>query len=152
MFGFGKAPEKPMRLIAHEAEDVAPISALLQDAALRAGDLDYDAKGHHFTLRMNRYCHESKAGVPLRAPSVLRISCVQKVQTRGIDLNQATQPLSLLDISAEPAGEAPAHVLTLRFAGATGKDVRLEVECVDILLLDLAAPRRAKSKPVHPAE
>lgn len=149
MFGLGKAPDKPLRLLAHEAEDVPPISALLQDSALRSGDLDYDARGRHFTLRMNRFCHESKAGVPLRAPSVLRISCVQKVQTRGIDLNQSTQPLSLLDIAVEPLGEAPAHVLTLRFAGGTGRDVRLEVECIDILLLDLAAPRRAKTKPAH---
>ncbi|HVZ29534.1 MAG TPA: DUF2948 family protein [Asticcacaulis sp.] len=152
MFGLGKAPDKPLRLLAHEAEDVPPISALLQDAALRAGDLAYDPKGRHFTVRMNRYCHESAAGVPLRAPSVLRISGVQKVQTRGVDVNQATQPLSLLDISIEPEGEAPSHVLTLRFAGATGRDVRLEVECVDILLLDLAAPRRAKSKPRHQVE
>jgi hypothetical protein len=149
VFGLGKAPDKPLRLLAYEAEDVAPISALLQDAALRSGDLAYDANGRHFTVRMNRYCHESTAGVPLRAPSVLRISCVQKVQTRGVDVNQATQPLSLLDIMVEPQGEAPAHVLTLRFSGGTGRDVRLEVECIDILLLDLAAPRRAKSKPAH---
>ena len=148
MFSFGKAPAKPLRLMAHEADDVTAMAALIQDAALRGGDMAYDAEGKHFTLRMNRFCHETDAGVPLRAPSVLRISCVQKVQTRGLDLNQSSQPLSLLDIEATPL-EAPAYALTLRFAGQGVRDVRLEVECIDVLLLDLAAPRRAKSVPRH---
>ncbi len=147
MFSFGKPAAKPLRLMALEADDLPPIAALVQDAALRAGDLAFDAVSHHFTVRMNRFCHEAGGAVPLRAPSVLRISSVTKVQTRGIEVNQATQPLSLLDIAAEPL-EAPAYALTLRFAGG-GRDVRLEVECIDVLLLDLAVPRRAKSTPTH---
>ena len=148
MFRFGKAPAKPLRLMAHEADDVTAMAGLVQDAALRIGDMAYDRDGRHFTLRMNRYCHEGDAGVPLRAPSVLRISCVTSVQTRGLDVNQSTHPLSLLDIEATPL-DAPAYALTLRFAGQGTRDVRLEVECIDVLLLDLAAPRRAKSAPRH---
>lgn len=148
LFGLGAKPAKPLRLIAHEAEDVAAIAALVQDAALRAGDLTYESSGRHFTVRMNRFCHEAAGPGPLRAPSVLRIACVTKVQMRGFDPRQATQPLSLLDIAVEPA-ELPAHVLTLRFAGGAGRDVRVEVECIDMLLLDLAAPRRARQAPRH---
>lgn len=148
IFGFGKAPAKPLRLIAQAADDLSAISALVQDAALRAGDMSYDPAGRHFTLRMNRFCHEAKASVPLRAPSVLRISDVTGVKMRGLDIKQTTLPLSLLEIAAAPL-EAPAFALTLRFAGATNRDVRIEVECLDLLLLDLAAPRRAKSTPVH---
>jgi hypothetical protein len=121
---------------------------LVQDAALRAVDLSYDPAGQHFTLRMNRFCHEADKGVPLRAPSVLRISCVTAVKMRGLDIKQGSLPLSLLDISLE-ALEAPAVALTLRFAGASNRDVRIEAECVDVLLLDLAAPRRAKTMPEH---
>ena len=150
MFSFGKPAAKPLRLMALEADDLPPIAALVQDAALRAGDIAYDAANRHFTVRMNRFCHEAGGAVPLRAPSVLRFSSVTKVQTRGIEVNQVTQPLSLLDIAAEPL-EAPAYALTLRFAGG-GRDVRLEVECIDVLLLDLATPRRAKSTPNHPVE
>lgn len=150
MFGFGKAPAKPLRLIAHEAGDVPPLAALVQDAALRAGDLSYVPGERHFTLRMSRYCHEVSASSPLRAPSVLRINCVEKVQVRGIDPARKDAPLSLLSISVEP-GDEPAGVLTLQFAGG-GRDVRLDVECIDILLLDLAAPRRAKSRPNHPVD
>ena len=148
LFGLGRKPAKPLRLIAHEAEDVAAVAALVQDAALRAGDLTYEASGRHFTIRMNRFCHEAGGPVPLRAPSVLRISCVTRVQMRGFDSRQVNQPLSLLDIAVE-AADTPAHVLTLRFSGAGDRDVRIEVECIDVLLLDLAAPRRARSTPRH---
>jgi hypothetical protein len=148
LFGLGKTPAKPLRLMAQEADDLPAISALVQDAALRAGDLSYDPAGRHFTLRMNRFCHEAGKTVPLRAPSVLRISGVMAVKARGLDIRQTTLPLSLLDISVE-ALEAPAVALTLRFAGASNRDVRIEAECVDVLLLDLAAPRRAKRMPEH---
>ncbi|MFT4075853.1 MAG: DUF2948 family protein [Asticcacaulis sp.] len=147
-FGLGKAPAKPLRLMAQAAEDLPAISALVQDAALRAGDLSYDPAGRHLTLRMNRFCHEADKGVPLRAPSVLRISDITSIKLRGLDLRQASLPLSLLDIAVEPL-EAPAVALTLRFAGATHRDVRIEAECIDVLLLDLAAPRRARSVPIH---
>jgi hypothetical protein len=134
--------------MAQEADDLPAISALVQDAALRAGDLSYDPAGRHFTLRMNRFCHEAGKSVPLRAPSVLRISGVTAVQARGLDVRQAALPLSLLDIAVEPR-EAPSVVLTLRFAGAAHRDIRIETECVDVLLLDLAAPRRARRTPEH---
>ncbi|ESQ87665.1 hypothetical protein ABAC460_18495 [Asticcacaulis sp. AC460] len=145
---FGKPPPKPIRLIAEEASDLPPISALVQDAALRFGDMAYDRAGRHFTLRMNRFCHEAGGRQPLRAPSVLRISGVDKVQVRGLDARNTKQILSLLDISVEPL-EAPAAVLILRFAGEGTRDIRIETECVDVLLLDLAAPHRAKSTPNH---
>ena len=150
LFGLGAKPAKPLRLIAQEADDLAAIAALIQDAALRVGDLTYETSGRHFTVRMNRFCHEVANPAALRAPSVLRIACVTKVQMRGFDPRQTTAPLSLLDIAAEPA-DAPAFVLTLRFAGEGSRDVRIEVECIDVLLLDLAAPRRARATPKHDA-
>lgn len=146
---FGQKPAaKPLRLMAMEADDLPAISALVQDAALRFGDMVYDQAGRHFTVRMNRFCHEAGGSQPLRAPSVLRLSCVTKVQVRGLDPKNAQQPLSLLDLAAEPL-DLPAHVLILRFAGEGQRDIRIEAECIDVLLLDLAAPRRAKSVPNH---
>lgn len=152
-FGFGRGAQKPLRLIAETQEDVRTLAALVQDAALRAGDLAYDTDGRHFTLRMNRFCHEAKvhSKTPLRAPSVLRLSSVTRVKVRGFDPKLAAQPLSLLDIEVE-AGEAPSAVLILRFAGDGHKDVRIDAECIDLLLLDLAAPRRARLSPDHPLD
>jgi len=146
---FGRKSEaKPLRLIAQEADDLAPLAALLQDAALRVGDMTYDRTGRHFTLRLNRFCHESGGPVPLRAPSVLRISCVTRVQMRNLDQAKTQHVLSLLDIEAQTL-DAPGCALTLRFAGERRPDVRVEAECIDVLLMDLAVPRRAKSAPNH---
>ncbi len=146
---FARKPEaRPLRLMAEEADDLAPLAALLQDAVLRVGDMVYDANGRHFTARMNRFCHESGEPVPLRAPSVLRISGVMRVRMRGFDRARPQQVLSLLDLETEPL-DTPACALTLRFAGEQRPDVRIEAECIDVLLMDLAAPRRAKSSPNH---
>jgi len=146
---FGRKPEtKPLRLMAEEADDLPPLAALLQDAVLRVGDMAYDRVGRHFTLRLNRFCHESGGPVPLRAPSVLRVSCVTRVQMRNLDQARTQQVLSLLDIEAVVL-DAPGCLLTLRFAGDRRPDIRIEAECIDVLLMDLAAPRRAKSSPNH---
>ena len=148
LFGPERTVRKPLRLMAQDAEDLPPIAALVQDAALRVGDMAFDPVGKHFTLRMNRFCHESDDVAALRAPSVLRISCVERAQTFGLELSQTGLVLSLLDIALEPL-EPPAFAMTLHFAGTHIRDVRLEVECIDVLLMDLAAPRRAKSIPRH---
>lgn len=146
---FARKPEaKPLRLIAQATEDLTPLAALLQDAVLRVGDMAYDKAGRHFTLRLNRFCHEAGGSTPLRAPSVLRISCVTRVQTRHLDLARRQQVLSLLDLEAQVL-DAPGCALTLRFAGDARPDIRIEAECIDVLLMDLAAPRRAKSSPNH---
>ena len=146
---FARTPAtRPLRLIAQEADDLVPLSALLQDSVLRIGDMAYDKAGRHFTLRLNRFCHESGGTVPLRAPSVLRISCVTRVQMRRLDPAKSQQVLSLLDLAVETL-DAPACALTLRFAGDARPDIRVEAECIDVLLMDLAVPRRAKSTPQH---
>jgi len=143
-----KPASKPLRLIAEEACDLAPLAALLQDSVLRVGDMVFDKAGRHFTARLNRFCHEAGGPAPLRAPSVVRISCVTRVQMRNFDLAKSQQVLSLLDLEVETL-DAPACALTLRFAGDMHPDVRIEAECIDVLLMDLAAPRRAKSNPNH---
>ncbi len=79
---------------------------------------------------------------------MLRISCVTRVQMRHLDPKKSQQVLSLLDIAAETI-DAPACALTLRFAGEAAPDVRVEAECIDVLLMDLTVPRRAKSAPQH---
>lgn len=150
LFGglFGEKERKPLRLKAEAVDDIPPLAALMQDAVLKVSDISYDAKSRHFTLGVNRFCHEIKGPVPLRAASVLRIDGVTRVSSRGVPLNLPSQTLSLLDISFE-AAELPAGAFLLRFAGEDDKDVRIDVECIDLILMDLSAPRRAGAKPQH---
>ncbi|MGA9659376.1 MAG: DUF2948 family protein [Asticcacaulis sp.] len=148
LFGLGKKPVRPLRLLAQTADDLQALAPLLQDAVLLAGDISYDPQGRHLTLTMSRYCHERVGTQALRAPSVLRINGVVALKRRTASPPDARTALSLLDVSFD-SGDEPAGVLILHFAGNDQHDIRMDVECVDILLLDLAAPRRAKTAPDH---
>ena len=125
-----------LHLIGHDAEDVPVISALLQDAAVRVDDIAFDARAHRFVLVGNRFCWETKQ--PLRARTALRVECVTKAQRKNWPA-QRDAVLDLLAIRAEDDG------LTLDFAG--GACVRLDTECIDLLLEDLSGRWAAKAGP-----
>lgn len=129
-----------LRLIGHEAEDIPVISALMQDAAVRVDDIAFDAKSRRFVLVANRFCWEKREA--LRTRTALRVECVARAQRRSWPA-QGDAVLALLAIRAENDG------LTLDFAG--GASVRLETECVDIVLEDLSGPWDAKAVPRHDA-
>ena len=46
---------KPLRLLAEEAEDLEIISAAVQDAVVKAENLNYEARIRRFSLEINRY-------------------------------------------------------------------------------------------------
>lgn len=148
MFGGLGTPRKRLRLLVQSEEDVLPVSALLQDAALRGEDIVHDPRTRTLTLRMNRFCHE-RAGRPLRVASALQIGAVTAVRSRGFTMQKPPLGLSLLGLEVR-AGEAPAFVIDLIFAGKAQPQLRVEVECLDMVLADLAAPHRARSAPQHP--
>ncbi|BEV10492.1 DUF2948 family protein [Asticcacaulis sp. DW145] len=149
MFGWFQNKPKPLRLLAQSEEDVVPLSALLQDAALRGEDVRYDARARALTLRFNRFCHEHKSRTPLRAACALQIGSITGLQSRGFDVHRPPQGMTILHLATEPL-EAPACHLYLRFAGKAAAELKIEVEAVDLLLMDLAAPHRARSTPSHP--
>jgi hypothetical protein len=127
-----------LRLIGHEAEDVPVISALMQDAAVRVEDIAFDARARRFALIANRYCWEKD--VPARIRSALRIECVTRAQRKDWPA-QRDAVLELLAIRRDGDG------MVLDFAG--GASVRLETECVDLLLEDLSGPWGARVAPRH---
>ena len=129
-----------LHLIGHDAEDVPVISALMQDAAVRVGDIGFDAKAHRFALVANRYCWEKDS--PARTRSALRVDGVTRAQRKRWPRDDSAV-LELLAIRADDGG------VTLDFAG--GASVRLETECVDLLLEDLAGPWGARATPHHEA-
>lgn len=148
MFGWFRKPEKRLRLLVQSEADLLPVSALLQDAVLRGEDMVYDQVARTFTLRMNRFCHE-RGRKPLRVRSALQIGSITAVRSRGFNLQKPPLGLSILSLGVE-AAEAPACVLHLEFAGQAQPCIQIEVECLDMVLADLAAPHRARSVPQHP--
>ena len=130
-------PER-LHLIAAEADDVPVLSALLQDAAVRAIDIGYDAAQRRFALLASRYRWEAKSRTRVRA--ALSIEGVTRVRRKGWPV-APDAVLDLLTIQVED------DELALDFAG--GASLRLQVEAIDMLLDDIAGPWAAKREPSH---
>lgn len=130
-----------LHLIGHDAEDIPVLSALMQDAVVRIDDVAFDARAHRFVLVANRFCWEKSE--PARTRTALRVEGVVRAQRKAWPI-QPDAVLALLAIRAEPDG------LTLDFAG--GASVRLETECVDLLLEDLSGPWGTRNIPKHATE
>jgi len=138
---------EPLRLLAEDEDDLAVISAALQDAVAKVGDIEWDAKGRRFTLALNRYLWETPGGLlGNRIRAGLQFSSVLSVKSRNLRREAADAVVELLAVSFEP-GEAPGGAIRLAFAG--GGDLELTVECVDAALADISAPWPTPSTPAH---
>jgi len=135
----GTAPEK-LKLRAEDEEDLAVISAILQDAMVAVSDLAYQPAEKRFLLVANRYRHESGSGE--RINTGLRIDQVSAVKRRGFAPNQGDRILVLLAVHAEPGA------IILDFAG--GASIRLESGRVLCHLDDFGEPWPTHFRPSHP--
>lgn len=140
------ADPSPLRLLAQDQDDLAVISAALQDAIAKVGDISYEAKARRLTIAFNRFRWE--AGSRQRVRSALQIGGVLSLQARKIRRDRRDAVVELLAIGFE-AGEPPGGVLTLSFAG--GGDLRADVECVDAVLADVSEPWPTPRAPAHEA-
>lgn len=138
-----------LKLLALDSEDLEVISAHVQDAVVRVGDMGYARADKRFAVLMNRFDWENGTGrrdKGQRKRAGLHFNGVQSVTTQGIDTNAHEGVLELLAIAFSPI-DGPAGIVALNFAG--GGTVRLGVECVDARLSDLGAVWAAAAKPVH---
>jgi hypothetical protein len=143
-----------LKLIALDAEDLNIVSAHLQDAVLKVGDMAFVPREHRFAAILNRFDWTTalpggKRRAPTRRQTALRFERVVGAQVSGIDLKAAHEVLELLALQFEPAGtEDPQGYLTLVFAG--GGAVRLHVECIECEMKDLGPAWQARAVPKHP--
>jgi len=137
----------PMRLIARDLEELEVISAALQDAAGVLGDFLYEPKARRFTLIFNRYRWEGpKRGRGERVRAALQAGGVLAARSRRLRQGAKDAVVNLLAVTFEP-GEAPGGALVFTFSG--DGELRLEVECIDLVLADVSAPWRAAARPSH---
>lgn len=143
---------KRLRLIGHDEGDLPPVSAALQDAIARIGDLTFDAKARTFTAVFSRYRWEAGAnGRGERIRSGLQIGSVLSVKAHRLKRGAPDAFVSLLSLTFEPDGdtpETPGGTIVLTFAG--GGAMRVDVECVDLVLADISDPWKASARPDHP--
>ena len=139
-----------LKLLALDGDDLGIVSAHVQDAVLKIGDISYDAATRRLLLPMNRFAWEAAKGVLRqhneRRNAVLDFGRVTSVRSSGIARERKADVLSLLTVDFEPNG-APGGTVSLLFAG--GGAIRAEVECIEARLTDLGGAWQASSRPVH---
>ena len=129
------------------------ISAHLQDAVLKVGDIAYLPRERRFAAMGNRFDWAKRRGRrPKRATTCAgarpcALSGCWAPSCRASISTDKSAVLALLAISFEPAETPEGHV-TLHFAD--GGAIRLHVECIEAELKDLGPVWQAKSKPQHP--
>lgn len=146
---FEDAQELPLRLKVQDAEDLAVVSALLQDAVLPMKETSWQPDLNRFGMLVNRFRWEDKTNAETskrpyeRVQSMLVIDCVQSVSSMGIDHSNKDQIISILTVDFE-AGKV---VFTLAGDGT----LALDVECLAITIKDVTKPYAAisKSAPKH---
>ncbi|WP_420963352.1 DUF2948 family protein [Brucella sp. IR073] len=141
-----------LKLVALDDQDLQIISAHLQDAVLKVGDLDYLPQEKCFVVAANRFVWERAASGLFgkrtfeRRRAVLHFGCVTAVKANGIDRSRKDDVLSLLAVRFLP-GEAPEGVVEFIFSGNAA--IRLDVECVEAKLTDLGPAWETRAKPEH---
>ena len=139
---------KPLRLLAEDADDLEVISAALQDAVTRIGDIRWEKTAGRLTIAFNRFRWEAAEIHGERVLTGLQLGGVQGVRARNLRIEAKDAVLELLALSFE-ASDAPGGRVT--FAFADGGDLAADVECIDAVLADLSAPWRAPHTPGHGA-
>ena len=130
-------PPAPLKLIALDADDLAVISAHVQDARVQASDIIWRQGEKRLVVGMSRLDWEptlSGETASRRLIAALRFDRVLACKSRKIDLETQDTPLELVGIEFHP-GEPPGGSALLLFSH--GGALRLDVECLECELTDL---------------
>jgi hypothetical protein len=152
---FEEGGERPLRLRAESTEDLAILSALIQDAVAPTSEITWARRHRRFAMLVNRFRWEDaeaarRQGRPFeRVRAMLVVEDVLAVRANGVNPADRELVLSLLSLGFEPTGQG-GGVLTLTLAGDGA--IALEVECLDVTLTDVTRPYLAPSGrvPAHP--
>ena len=150
--GCAVAPEDLLRLRAEDAEDLAVISAVVQDALISVKDLTYDRTQRRFTLVANRFRWEGKLDGAGGGPAFERRLCavsfadVDAVSYRGFRRRDEDRILPLLAIRP---GDRPGRI-DLEFSG--GATVRLGVSAITVHATDIGEAWPTAWQPDHSAD
>ncbi|MGK9052232.1 DUF2948 family protein [Neorhizobium sp. CSC1952] len=140
-----------LKLLALDKDDLGVISAHMQDAVFKVGDVRWSPSEKTFSLAANRFVWE-KAGEKRkgfeRRRSALVLKRVEAVRSAGIDRNRKDEVLSLLAITFAEKGDGPEGTVELVLSGKA--TIALDVECIEVALADIGGAWETASRPRHP--
>jgi len=140
-----------LKLIALDADDLAVISAHVQDARVQTADIIWRQGEKRLVVGINRLDWEqtlSGETAPRRLVAALRFERVLSCKSRNIDLAAPETALELLGIEFHPT-EPPGGSAVLLFNH--GGALRLDVECLECELADLGADDLGTSEDAEPS-
>ena len=135
--------DKPLKLKAEDAEDLAILSAALQDAVVPINDMRYFPEDRRFMMAVSRYRWESDRAAVAgeRITTAVIFDHVGHVRRRGLEQEDGERILALLAI------EMGEGVVDLVFSG--GAAIRLEVEKLSCRLDDFGQAWPTIFRPAH---
>ena len=141
-----------LRLVALDTEDIAVVSAHVQDSVVKIAEIMWRPAEKRAIIVLNRFDWESAQSVvpPYRRRlAALRFERVNGFKQRNIACSEKDAVLNLLAIEFTPT-DAPSGFVTLTFSG--GAALRLEVECLEAELADLGPVWATAACPAHADE
>ena len=151
-----------LTLFARNVEDLQAISAVLQDALVRVGDMKLYSDINRFGLLVNRFRWEAEEAAAAMAPieagrdqrfegavGYERVHCgiafdnVRSVRMRGIDQDKRSRLLNLLTVQATETG--------VRLDFSQDAAILLECDGIACQLRDLDEPWPTAWRPQHGA-
>ena len=140
----------PLKLRASDQEDLAVISAILQDSVIAMDEMTFLKEECRFAFVANRFRWEDASrDKPLEGDIIYeRVNCgicfdtVTAVRHNGLNQAKKAQIISLLSIVAEE------EFIDLTFSA--GITVRLQVEKILCHMQDLDEPWPTQRRPSHP--
>jgi hypothetical protein len=153
-----------LKIIARDAEDLAVVSACLQDALIPLNEMRYLPQERRFIMVANRFRWERAAqgseepapgtdapfdsdedfGAQQRTNAGVCIDRVLAVRSRNIDRSRPDDFLSLLSVQLD------GNKLTFLFAG--GGVIQVEIEALALYLSDLGKAWPTQWQPDHAAD
>ena len=149
---------EPLGLIAADADDLQVVSAVMQDAVAKVGEMAFLPRARRFALLANRFVWEEGAtkerGPWHRVRTGLHFEDVARVRTRALDLGNKGAVVSILAVAFEPSGgegqDGTSGTITLTLGG--GGAIALDVESINAAAEDLSPPWRTQNRPDHDGE
>ena len=154
-------PEE-LKLVALDKDDIEVVSAHVQDARVRIGEILWEPRDHRFIMPVNRFDWMAAVdAMPNNKPynnrpenkpdyrrcrTALRFERVITCKFRGFDQSKKNGELNLLAVEFAEH-DAPAGTVILTFSG--GGVIRLDVECLEAELADLGEAFTAELCPDH---
>jgi hypothetical protein len=141
-----------LKFIALDRDDLAVVSAHLQDATVKVADVLWRPSEKRIVIALNRFdwCGANGSeGDFRRCRAALRFDRVLACKCKCVNPAGKQEVLNLLAVEFEET-DAPAGAVILHFSG--GGQLRLDVECLECELADLGPSWATECCPGHAIE